>query len=162
MLCSERQIFSEMPVFTLPEMKAFKKQATENLIKDLKTELKADKQKFDAAKQLILDFDPSTETLENFDQIKAFRGSKSPHRICERMKFVIIAESYLKLRLRCINMEMTKTDRAHLQHLVVTTHHDLIAMDGARTRELCAKFDKLTTFKKLGDNQYQVNKLVTI
>lgn len=145
-----------MPIFTLPEMKAFKKQATENLIADLKVEMQADQRKWEAAKQLILDFDPSTATLENFDQIKAFRGSKSPHRICERMRYVIIAESYLKLRLRFLNMEMTQTDRNHIQHLVVTTHHELITLDGARTRALCTKFDKLTNFRKLGDNKYQV------
>ena len=146
-----------MPVFTLPEMKAFKKHAIENLIKDLKTEMQTDRQKWEAAKQMILDFDPSTETAENFEQIKAFRGSKSPHRICERMRYVIVAESYLKMRLRCVNMVMTQADRADIQHLVVTMHHDLISMDGARTRALCTKFEKLTAFRKLGDNQYQVN-----
>ena len=145
-----------MPVFTLPEMKNFKKQVVDNLIKDLKTDFALDRQKWEVAQELIAEFDPKIVTLENFDKIKAFRGSKSPHRICERMRFAIIAENYLRNRLRYINVDLTQTDRAQVHHLVVSQHHQLVAMDGARARELREKFEKLTYFKKIGDNQYRV------
>ena len=146
-----------MPIFTLPEMKFFKKQATDNLIKDLKADFARDRQKWQAAQELISDFDTSIATLENFEKTKAFRGSKSPHRICERMRYAIIAEKYLRNRLRYINVDLSQADRAQVHHLVVSQHHELTAMDGARTRDLRNKFEKLTQFKKLGDNQYRVS-----
>ena len=154
-IISERPT-SIMPVFTLPEMKFFKKQATNNLIKDLKADYARDRQKWEAAQELIAEFDTSIATLENFDKAKAFRGSKSPFRICERMRFAIIAELYLRNRLRYINADLSQADRAQVHHLVVSQHQDLVTMDGARARDLRNKFEKLTHFTKMGDNQYRV------
>ena len=147
-----------MPIFTLPEMKQFKRQMVQGIIQDLQAELNLDKHKWTVARKLIMEFDINMETAENFQKSRQFRGSKSPRKLCERMRFVFLAESFLNTQLRLVLIDnMTESDRNDIKHLITQQFHELLALDADRTRALRARFQKLTNFRKLADNQYQLH-----
>ena len=146
-----------MPVFTLPEMKNFKRQMVEDMIQEIKNQMELDKQKWETMKKLIVDFDVNLETLENYQKSREFRGTKSPRKLCERMRYSTVAESFLRTQLRLVLIDnLTKGDREDTRKLATMQYHELLALDDHRTRVLRTRFQKLTNFKKLGDNQYQV------
>ena len=147
-----------MPTFTLPEMKQFKRQMVNGIIQDLQGELNMDKHKWAVARKLIMEFDTNMETPENFEKSRQFRGSKSPRKLCERMRFVCLAEAFLKTQLRLVLVEdMTDGDRNDTKHIITQQFHELLALDADRTRALRARFQKLTNFRKIGDNKYQLH-----
>ena len=139
-----------MVLFTLPEMKAFKKQMVENMIQDLKMELAMDRKQWETTKKVILEFDTNLESLEKFQKSKDFRGSKSPRKICERMRFCFIAEAFLNTQLRlAIVDELSDQDRADLRKMGGNQFHEMLALDDKRTRLLRQRFERLTMIKKV-------------
>jgi len=146
-----------MVLFTLPEMKVFKRQMVENMIQDLKNELAMDQKKWETTKKVILEFDTNLESLEQFQKSRDFRGSKSPRKICERMRFCFVAEAFLNTQLRlAIVDELTDKDRSDLKKMAGNAFHEMLAIDEKRTRNLRQRFEKLTMIKKVGDNEYKV------
>ena len=147
-----------MPVFTLPEMKQFKRQMVQGIIQDLQAELNLDKHKWSVARKMIMDFDINLETAENFQNSRHFRGSKSPRKLCERMRFVFLAEEFLKTQLKLVMIdEVSDADRNEIKQSITQQYHELLTLDADRTRALRARFQKLTNFRKLGENQYQLH-----
>ena len=146
-----------MVVFTLPEMKAFKRQMVENMIQDLKNELAVDQKKWETTKKMILDFDTNLESMEKFQKSKDFRGSKSPRKICERMRFCFLAEDFLNTQLRlAIVDDLSDKDKSDLKKIAGNQFHEMLALDEKRTRTLRQRFEKLTMIKKVADNEYKV------
>ena len=139
-------------------MKNFKKKMVEDMIQEIRNQLEMDKQKWESMKKLVFDFDVNLETLENFQRSRDFRGSKSPRKICERLRYSNVAEGFLRTQLRLVLIDdLTEIDREDTRKLATMQYHELLALDDTRTRALRTRFQKLTNFKKLDDNKYQVN-----
>ena len=146
-----------MVVFTLPEMKVFKRQMVDNMVQDIKIEMAQDQKNWETTKSVIDGFDTNLESLEQFQKSKDFRGSKSPRKICERIRFGFLAEGFLNTQLRlAIVDDLTEKDRTDLKKLAGNHFHEMLTLDDKRTRLLRQRFERLTMIKKIGDNEYKL------
>ena len=151
-----------MSVFTLPEMKDFKRRMVENMIRDIQKDLDEERKKWDTIFKVYVEFD-NEMSLENYEEIQKFSGDKSIHAAGDRIKFYLMAQQYLRIRLQMVMVDdFSVNELADLHSQLWFMSKAMMKMEPHRTNELRAKFRMVTKFVKIDDNQYEVLKKLPI
>ena len=146
-----------MPFFTAKEMRDFKTNVVDEMITELKQEAEQDRFKWQRCKAAINHFDPKGQSVSDFAVTAEFRGSKSPSKIVDRLKYVVIAEMFLKNKLTLATQEdWTHESKAKVHCQMVSLYNDLVTSDGARTRSLLEKWNKANCFRACGNGLFEV------
>ena len=151
---------AKMPIFNEKEMRQYRQQVVNNLMAELEHDSEVDLTKWNMAKNAISRFDPTSKSIDNLKIIGEFRGSKNPGRLAERFQFVALAENYLKAKLALANADKeSKKERADWHTAVISNHQQLLALDADRQRNLMAKFQQMTLFRRISETEWEVNKI---
>ena len=146
-----------MSHFTLPQVKQFQQRMVANLIRDVKKEVEEEKQRWELTFQTVENFNASM-TIQNSDLLDLCKRSRAPAMIAERIKFGLLAEDFFRKKLQLVMVDdMPVDEQADIHHEMWKQFQTMRKIDGVKTSELQRKFQAVTSFQKLADNDYVVN-----
>ena len=138
-------------------MKQFKQRMVNNMIRDLQKDIEDEKHRWDNVFKVYVEFD-NEMILENFEQISKFKGQKSLYTIGETIKFLLITQNYLRTQLQLALVDdLEVVEKADLHNQMWQYHKEMVRIDPGRTQQVKNKFRQITKFKKIDENQYEVN-----
>lgn len=146
-----------MSHFNLPQVKQFQQRMVSNLIRDVRKEVEEEKQRWELTFQTVENFNNSM-TIANSDLLDLCKRSRAPALIAERIKFGLLAENFLRKKLQLTMVDnMPVEEQADIHHEMWKEFQTMRKIDGVKTSELQRKFQDVTNFQKLGDNDYVVS-----